>query len=165
AAATKLSAATIQAIGGINQQAVAALTNACLDVAAKAVGLPVHALYGGAIRDRVQVYWSHFVSYRVRYHKAMGVTAPQTYDDLSRIAEEVRARGFSALKTNIVLPVEGGGFAGFQPTRVQGAGYPELNLSPQVLETTVRQMQAIRDGAGPGIGLMLDINFFFRPEG
>lgn len=164
AISTRLSAATIQAVGGLNQQALAALVNACLDIAAKAAGLPVHGLFGGAIRDRVPVYWSHFASYRVRYPEPLGIVPPRTYDDLSRMAEEVRARGFSAFKTNIVLPRDGG-FTGFQPTRVAGAGYPDLNLSPAVLDAAVRQMQALKEGAGAGIGMMLDVNFFFRPEG
>lgn len=163
AISTKLGAATIQAVGGLNQQAIAALTNACVDAAAKALGVPVHAMWGGAVRDKVQVYWSHFASYRVRYAKVLGVAAPKTYDDLSKLAENVRAKGFWALKTNIVLPGDGG-FVGFQPTRAQGAGYPELNISPEILSATIRQMQAIKDGAGPGVGLMLDVNFFFRPE-
>jgi len=165
AISTRLTAATIQAIGGLNQQALAALVNACLDVAAKAADLPVHGLFGGTIREHVPVYWSHFASYRVRYPEPLGIMSPRTYDDLSRMAEEVHARGFSAFKTNIVLPKDGEGFTGFQPTRAQGAGYPDLNLSPAILEAAVRQMQALKDGAGPGIGMMLDINFFFRPEG
>lgn len=159
-----LNAATLQAVGGLNQQAIAALTNACVDAAAKAYDLPVHALFGGAIREAVPIYWSHFVSYRVRYADSLGIAAPKTYDDISKIAEEVRAKGYGALKTNIVMPVAGG-FAGYTPTRAEGQGYPELNLSLEVLETAVRQMQAIKDGAGPGIGLLLDLNFFFRPEG
>lgn len=165
AISTILAAATIQAIGGINQQAIAAIVNACLDIAAKAAGLPVHGLFGGAIREQVAVYWSHFASYRVRWPKALGVEPPHSYDDLGKLAEDARSRGFSALKTNIVLPKDGGGFAGFQPTRVQGAGYPELNLTPEVLEAAVRQMQVIREAVGPSIALMLDVNFFFRPEG
>src|SRR5688500_12189116 len=59
---TRLGAATLQAVGGLNQQAIAAIGNGCLDLAAKAFELPVHALYGGAIRDSVPVYWSHFAS-------------------------------------------------------------------------------------------------------
>ena len=160
-----LNAKTIQAIGGLNQQAIGALTNACVDAAAKSCDVPVHALFGGAIRDAIPIYWSHFVSYRVRYAKSLGIDAPRTYDDISKAAEEARARGYGALKTNVVLPVAEGGFAGFTPTRFEGQGFPELNLSLAVLDATVRQMQAIRDGAGPGVGLMLDLNFFFRPEG
>jgi galactonate dehydratase len=40
-------AITRQAPGGLNQQAMAAIENALLDVKAKALGIPVHALFGG----------------------------------------------------------------------------------------------------------------------
>src|ERR1700749_1078069 len=57
---------TRQARGGLNQQAIAAIENALLDVAGKAYGVPVAALFGGPIRERIPVYWSHFGTYRVR---------------------------------------------------------------------------------------------------
>ena len=49
-----LTAMTRMAPGGMNQQAIAAIENACLDVKAKALGVPVHALFGGPYRDRLQ---------------------------------------------------------------------------------------------------------------
>ena len=57
---------TRQSRGGINQQAIAAIENALLDVTGKAYGVPVYALFGGPIRERIPVYWSHFGTYRVR---------------------------------------------------------------------------------------------------
>ncbi len=51
---------TRQSRGGLNQQAIAAIENALLDVTGKAYGVPVYALFGGPIRDRIPVYWSHF---------------------------------------------------------------------------------------------------------
>jgi L-alanine-DL-glutamate epimerase-like enolase superfamily enzyme len=39
--------------GGMNSQAIAAIENASLDVKAKALGVPVYALFGGAMRDRL----------------------------------------------------------------------------------------------------------------
>src|SRR5689334_677211 len=50
---------TRQSRGGLNQQAIAAIENALLDVAGKAYGVPVAALFGGPIRERIPVYWSH----------------------------------------------------------------------------------------------------------
>src|SRR3978361_2203429 len=47
-------AVTRQAPGGINQQAIAAIENALLDVKAKALGVPVYALFGGPGRDRLR---------------------------------------------------------------------------------------------------------------
>ena len=64
---------TRQSRGGINQQAIAAIENALLDVTGKAYGVPVYALFGGPIRDRIPVYWSHFGTYRVRSAALMGV--------------------------------------------------------------------------------------------
>ena len=59
----RLYAMTRQAPGGINQQAIAAIENALVDIAAKALDAPVYALLGGAMRDRLKLYWSHCGSY------------------------------------------------------------------------------------------------------
>lgn len=161
---TELAGKTIQAIGGINQHAVAAIGNALLDVKAKALGVPVHALYGGAIRDRVPIYWSHFASYRVRYAKHLGIEPPKTYDDMARIGEEARMRGIRAVKATTLLP-EGDGFRNYRPTTGESTGFPELNIEPHVISGAVRLLQAIAEGAGPDVGLAIDANFFFKPEG
>jgi len=46
---------TRQARGGINQQAIAAIENALLDIKGKDLGAQVCALYGGPVRDRIPV--------------------------------------------------------------------------------------------------------------
>src|SRR6202012_305970 len=81
---------TRQSRGGLNQQAIAAIENALLDVAAKAYNISVAALFGGPIRERIPVYWSHFGTYRVRSAALMGVPPLQSYEDLARHAREVR---------------------------------------------------------------------------
>ena len=62
-AAGKISASlhgvTQLATGGLANQAIAAIENCCLDIKAKALGVPVYALFGGPTRERVKVYWSH----------------------------------------------------------------------------------------------------------
>ena len=87
----------------------------------------IDALFGGPIRDRIPVYWSHFGTYRVRSAALMGVPSLSNYDDLARHAEEVKQLGFRALKTNI-MPLNGGSLTSFVP----GFGrtlrrWPELN--------------------------------------
>jgi len=97
---------TRQSRGGINHQAIAAIENALLDIAAKERGIPVYAMLGGPIRDRIPVYWSHFGTYRVRSAALMGVKPIVTLDDLAAHAAEVKALGFKGLKTNI-MPFDG----------------------------------------------------------
>ena len=46
----KLYAMTRQAHGGLNQQAIAAIENAMLDIKAKSLNVPVFELLGGAMR-------------------------------------------------------------------------------------------------------------------
>ena len=126
---------TRQSRGGINQQAIAAIENALLDITGKAYGVPVCALFGGPVRERIPVYWSHFGTYRVRSAQLMGVPTLHTYDDLARHAAEVKQRGFKALKTNIMLS-DGKNLSSFVPGFGRTAGWPELNWDNRVLRRT-----------------------------
>ncbi len=65
----------VQAPGGVNSRAIAAIENALLDIKGKALGVPVYELFGGPVRERIPVYWSHCGSYRVRNHELVGVEA------------------------------------------------------------------------------------------
>ena len=56
----------VQAPNGVNQRAIAAIENALLDIKGKALGVPVYELFGGPVRRRIRVYWSHCGTYRVR---------------------------------------------------------------------------------------------------
>ena len=106
----KLYAATRQAPGGIAQQAIAAIENALLDIKGRALGVPVSDLLGGAVRDRLELYWSHCGTYRFGA-PAEHIDRPpvETLDDLAALAREVHDRGFRGLKTNIFLFDENGG--------------------------------------------------------
>jgi L-alanine-DL-glutamate epimerase-like enolase superfamily enzyme len=155
---------TRQSRGGLNQQAIAAIENALLDVTGKAYGVPVYALFGGPVRDRIPVYWSHFGTYRVRSAGLMGVPAISDYDDLARHAEEVKSLGFRALKTNI-MPLVDGSLTSFVPGFGRTSGWPELNWDNKLIRGVTEQLMAIRDAVGPDMGIHLDINFNFKTEG
>ena len=150
--------------GGLNHLAIAAIENALLDIKAKSLGVPVYDLFGGAIRTKIPLYWSHCGTYRVRNAELCGTPGLRTYDDLFRLGEEVRRRGFTALKTNILMPAEDG-FTSYNPGFGRSPGFPELNWGPAVLEAARRQLQTFRDAIGPEAGLHLDINFHFKTEG
>ena len=160
----RLHVLTRQSRGGLNHQAIAAIENALLDVRGKALGVPVYALFGGPVRPRIPVYWSHFGTFRVSHAEFVGAERPQTYDDLARHAAEVKARGFRALKTNL-LPFDGDRLTPFNPGFGRTAGHPELNWDNRLLRNVRDQLTAIRDAVGPDMGLMLDINFHFKTEG
>jgi len=71
--------------GGIHMSALAGIDQALWDIKGKALGVPVHALLGGQLRDRIRVYsW-------------IGGDRP---DETAAAAQAAVARGFSAIKMN-----------------------------------------------------------------
>ena len=161
----RLYAMTRGAAGGMAAQAIAAIENACLDIKAKALGVPVCELFGGALRTRLPLYWSHCGTLRLRHARmfeAAGATPLRSLDDVVRLGQEAVARGYRALKTNVLL-FDGGAPDNHQPGF--GGGDPALNVDARLVGGVVDLMAAFRQGAGAAAGLMLDLNFNFKVEG
>lgn len=166
--AQKLYAVTRQATGGQNQQAIAAIENALLDIKGKALGVPVHALLGGAIRERLPLYWSHCGTYRINasHTAAMGLPQIRSLADITELGRTVKEQGFKALKTNMFLFDEAGGEPALHMPGFGGTpGWPELNASPKLIDAVAAQIEAFRAGTGPDVGIHLDLNFNFKTEG
>jgi galactonate dehydratase len=72
--------------GHVHKHAIASIESACWDILGKSVGLPMHALVGGRVRDSVAGYANGW--YRTE----------RTPDAFEAAAEHVVARGFKALK-------------------------------------------------------------------
>jgi L-alanine-DL-glutamate epimerase-like enolase superfamily enzyme len=163
-----LRALTQLAPGGLNNQAIAAIENACLDIKAKALGVPVCALFGGPFRERIPLYWSHCGSFRVTHAKLfereLGTPPLRSLDDVKRLGEEAVTRGFTALKTNPLL-FDGErprmAPAGFQP----GTAVLDKNIDNRLIAAIADQLAAFRDGAGKEMGLLIDLNFSQHIEG
>lgn len=159
-----LATKSTQSRGGVVRQAIAAIENALLDIKGKALGVPVYQLFGGKLRDRIPVYWSHCGSYRMRNPDLCGTPAVRSYDDMARTGEEVRRKGFTACKTNIAMEVDGR-LRAYRPGFVVGKGFPERNWDAFIARSAAKTVEAFRAGAGPDVGIMLDTNFHFRTEG
>jgi galactonate dehydratase len=159
-----LATKSTQSRGGVVRQAIAAIENALLDIKGKALGVPVYQLFGGKLRARIPVYWSHCGSYRMRNPDLCGTPAVRSYDDMARTGEEVRKKGFTACKTNIAMEVDGK-LRAYRPGFVVGKGFPERNWDAFIARSAAKTVEAFRAGAGPDVGIMLDTNFHFRTEG
>jgi L-alanine-DL-glutamate epimerase-like enolase superfamily enzyme len=164
-----LLATTRLAAGGLAQQAIAAIENACLDIAGKALGVPACVLLGGPLRERVPVYWTHCGSYRVGprasfYADELGCPPIRKLEDLAAVAKEAVARGFRAVKTNPVF-FDGGAPRFFSGGFRVAPGFLDRSMDDRQLNAIVQQMTAYREAVGPDIGLMLDLSFSQRTEG
>jgi L-alanine-DL-glutamate epimerase-like enolase superfamily enzyme len=150
--------------GGLSRQAIAAIENALLDLKGKALRVPVSALLGGVVRSRVPVYWSHCGTYRVAHADALGSLPIRSYADLEAIGAEVAAKGFRALKTNILGPIDSD-FGDLGQGWGRGAGHPELNITREIVCAARDTIKAFRRGAGPDVDIHFDVNFHFRAAG
>lgn len=154
--------------GGLHAMAIAALENACLDIKAKALGVPVYELFGGALRESIPVYWSQCGMHRVcqpELCEQRGLKALRTLADVEALGAEVRERGFAALKTKLLLfganRAPSVHMPGFAPV---GMG-PAFDVTPPLLSQIDQLLRAFRAGAGSDIEIIVDANFNFRAEG
>lgn len=167
-----LAAGSRSTSGGLQAHASAAILNACIDIKARALGLPVYELLGGAVRDRIPLYWSRCGVVRTRWTKffdgnVVDRPAIRSLAGLTAAAAEARERGFTAIKTNLLMFDERGGRAHTpgSSTSSGAASAPDLNITPQIEAALVAQLEALREGAGPHVSILVDLNFNYRTEG
>ncbi len=152
-----------QNLGGVSHKAIAGIELALWDIKARALGVPVYALFGGPMRDGMRLYWSHCGTTRALHAQLLGLPPLRTYDDVKALGQEVARRGFTALKTNIVIPGEPAKtyFPGFG----RGPSSTDGVVTGELIERIHRLIAAFSDGVGPDIQIALDLNYNVRPEG
>jgi L-alanine-DL-glutamate epimerase-like enolase superfamily enzyme len=153
---------TRPAPGSVVGEGIGALENALLDAKAKALGVPCYELLGGKLRDKVRVYWSHCPTWRINHPQFYG-NAVTDLEGVKRTAAEARERGFTALKTNLFIHEDG-------PAHAWRPGFavpfqPELPVDNKFVRNIRAHLEALREGGGPEMGLLIDINFNAKPEG
>src|SRR5262249_34570438 len=125
---------------------------------------------GGAGRDRMPGYlsrWGGFRAPRADLFDGQGIDRPagRPLDDLKTPPRQARARGLKAPKNNRLLFDPKGGPPRAPGMIGAGIGHPELNLGDDILDALIAQLTALREGAGAGVRLLLDLNFNYKPEG
>lgn len=147
--------------GGIGAKAIAGIELALVDIAARARDCSVVELFGGPLRESVRVYWSHCGTSRIRCHELMGTPPLRSMADVAALGQEVMAKGFTALKTNILFPGDPGSV--YFPGRLPGSVTDQV-ASNALIDHIVTLVGTFRDAVGPHVDLLLDLNFNFKPE-
>ena len=153
---------TRPAAGGVVAEGLGAIENALLDAKAKTLGVPCYELLGGKVRDRIRLYWSHCATWRIN-HPTYYSPPITDLEGVKSLGAEVRDKGFTALKTNTFI-FEDGTAKGWRP----GFGVPfepARNVERKVLRNLRALLEAFREGTGPDIDILLDLNFNCSTEG
>ncbi len=159
----ELYAITRPAAGGVVALALGAIENALLDAKAKSLGVPCYELLGGKIRDRIRVYWSHCATWRIN-HPSYYKPAITDLDGVKSLGREVREKGFTACKTNIFIYEGQKNPKGYRPG-FGSPNQPDLNIERNTLRNLRMHLEALRDGVGPDVDILLDLNFNAKTEG
>jgi L-alanine-DL-glutamate epimerase-like enolase superfamily enzyme len=152
-----------QHLGGSAHRAMAGIELALWDIKARALGVSVSELHGGPMRLRQHVYWTHCATVRAHNWETVGVPPLRTYEDVAALGKEVVQKGFTALKTNIVIPGE--------RAQVYSPGFDPSgeNCDGVVTVETLKQIDTLigtfREAVGPDIGIALDLNYNFKTNG
>ncbi len=110
--------------GAIHMSALAGIDQALWDIKGRALGVPVHQLLGGPCRDRIRVYsW-------------IGGDRPA---DTARMASDVAARGFDAVKMNATEEMQ----------------YVDTHAK---VDAVLDRVRAIREAVGPHFGIGVDFH-------
>ncbi|MBM3958646.1 MAG: mandelate racemase/muconate lactonizing enzyme family protein [SAR202 cluster bacterium] len=145
--------------GGLAWKAMAGIDNALWDIKGKVLGVPVWQLLGGKLHDELRLYWSHCGTFRNRWAKKLGTPPVQRTGDLKKLSEEVLAKGFTAIKTNLMplkdLPSPGSVASG----RIGG------HASPDQIRNAVGLVETFRAALGPDVGIAVDIALRFKLGG
>jgi galactonate dehydratase len=151
---------TRQSPGSVIAKAIAGVENALLDIKAKALGISVYELFGGPTRESIPAYWSHCGTTRARAWEVTGTPKLASYDDVTALGHEVVERGYSAFKTNVVVPGEEPQV--LMPGFSEGGGTLRAD---EIADALVRLLEAFRSGTGGAARPIVDLNFNLEPEG
>ena len=159
----KMYSRTRQSPGSIIQKAIGGIENAVYDIKAKALGVPIYDLFGGPLRTKIPLYWSHCGTTRVRAWQLVDKNQIATIEDVKEFAAEIRHSCYKVIKTNIVILDEEPHV--YMPGFFRSSGGPELNPDRRVLSALERYIGTLRETLGEEFDIILDLNFNFKPEG
>jgi galactonate dehydratase len=120
-------------MGPIGMSAISGIEQACWDILAKSLGVPVYRLLGGAVRDKVRMY-THLGGGQMK-------AVYESFDPgpVIDLAREVIARGYTAVKV-VFVP------------------YSEPLMGVPPVKKVGELMEKLRQGVGDKIDLMVDFH-------
>ena len=122
--------------GSILASAISAVDQALWDINGKALGVPVHALLGGRVRERVRMYRHVNVGDLSADEVARG---QDHIDDLVAEAKVAAAEGFTMVKTALPGPARG----------LESAAFVDFQT---------RRFAALREAVGPEVDIAIDFH-------
>ena len=156
----KLETTTKSNSGSLVRRVIAGIENALWDISGKYCNLPVYEMFGGKIRDNIELYWSHCGTTRIRNAKEAKKPEIKNMKDIESFGKEVIKSGFKVLKTNIAL-FDKKNFI-YMPGHKHEFRNPSLKMSNKVLDGMEHWVSSLQKSVDKNVSIALDLNFNFK---
>ncbi len=158
----KLKSKSRSSPGSLIQRVISAVENALWDIRGKNVQKPIYELFGKKTRDKIELYWSHCGTTRVRTPKLLNKPAISSLKDVKEFCIEINNSNFKVIKTNLATFKNGPQI--YMPGHIFTFENPELTLSENTLNEIVNWIKELNTFLKDDIYIAVDLNFNFHTK-
>ena len=148
--------------GSLVQRVISAIENTLWDINGKNNNVPVHKLIGKKLRDKIEIYWSHCGTTRVRTPQFLKTMAIKSLGDVKKFCEEINKTEFKIIKTNLAIFNDGPKI--YMPGHITNFENPDLLLSDEIFKEIITWIEEINKYLNKDIYIAVDLNFNFKED-
>ena len=148
--------------GSLIQRVISAIENALWDIVGKHAKVPVHKLFGKKLRNKIEMYWSHCGTTRVRTPEFLNKPPIKSLDDVKSFCEEINKTDFKVIKTNLAIFEDGPKI--YMPGHIINFENPNLELKNKTLSEITSWINELNSHLNSDIYIAVDLNFNFKTE-
>jgi len=148
--------------GSLVQRVISAIENSLWDIQGKHLNAPVYKLLGKKIRNKIEIYWSHCGTTRVRTPQFLNKPAIKNLDDVKSLCDEINKSKFKVIKTNLALFKSGPKI--YMPGHKIDFENPSLKLNENIFKEFTLWIEKINNNLNKDIFIAVDLNFNFNTK-
>ncbi len=146
--------------GSLIQRVISAIENALWDILGKKRQVPVHKLLGKKYRKKIELYWSHCGTTRVRTPQFLDKPAIKSLKDVKPFCEEINKTDFKVIKTNLAIFSNGPKI--YMPGHNIVFNNPSLELKKKTFVEIIDWIKELNTYLNNDIYIAVDLNFNFK---
>ena len=148
--------------GSLVQRVISAVENALWDIVGKHSNKSVHALFGKKLRNKIELYWSHCGTTRVRTPELLDKPAIKSLKDVKSFCDEINKTEFKVIKTNLAIFDNAPEI--YMPGHVVSFENYDLKLEENILKEINAWINELDTHLNKDIYIAVDLNFNFKTK-
>jgi galactonate dehydratase len=146
--------------GSLVQRVISSIENTLWDISGKYSRNPVYRLLGKKVRNKIEIYWSHCGTTRVRTPQFLNKPAIKNLEDVKILCDEINKSKFKVIKTNLAIFNNGPKI--YMPGHKVDFENPTLKLDSNIFREFTLWIEKINNNLNKDIFIAVDLNFNFN---